>query len=432
VPLESNGQRRMRTALIAESLVKKGHRVVWWTSTFDHASKSHLFNTDFVHDVTESYRIIFIKTPGYKKHVSLARILDHRCMERKLSESMQKLPVPDLIVSALPVPGLCSAAIRYGKSNNVPIIVDIRDLWPDTYWLHWPVTLRKIAKIVTYRMEKSVRAACREAAALTGITREFLEWGLEKGEREGTALDKVFPLAYPVRELSCEASIGHRLFWRSFGIEKKEGLFVGIFIGVISKKTKLDVLLDAVRILDESHKGKFKIAICGDGEDLERLRRKYGNLPNIAFPGWISAGQIRSLMAIADVGVNLLPPQEDFLGTVNNKAIEYLSAGLPILSSPNRGLLHEMIYENQIGMTFESNDRDALAESLIMMRNDPGMRRRMSENAKQIFRECFTAEAVYPRMVENIETVVGAYLNRAMSRKNNGETKRAESNNALI
>ena len=137
-------------------------------------------------------------------------------------------------------------------------------------------------------------------------------------------------------------------------------------------------------------------------------------------------------MAIADVGVNLLPPQEDFLGTVNNKAIEYLSAGLPILASPSRGLLHKMIYEKQIGMTLDSSDSDALAESLIMMRNDPGMRRRMSENAKQIFRECFTAEAVYPRMVENIETVVRAYSNRAMERKNNGETKRAESKNALI
>lgn len=45
LPLESDS-RKMRTVLLAESLVERRHDVLWWTSAFDHFKKKWIFRTD--------------------------------------------------------------------------------------------------------------------------------------------------------------------------------------------------------------------------------------------------------------------------------------------------------------------------------------------------------------------------------------------------
>ena len=56
------------------------------------------------------------------------------------------------------------------------------------------------------------------------------------------------------------------------------------------------------------------------------------------FPGWVDAAKIFVLMRRSAVGLDPLPDRYDFLATINNKAIEYMSAGLPVISSPDRGV----------------------------------------------------------------------------------------------
>ena len=40
---------------------------------------------------------------------------------------------PDIIVVSLPTIEFSYEACRYGEKNNVPVIVDVRDLWPDSF-----------------------------------------------------------------------------------------------------------------------------------------------------------------------------------------------------------------------------------------------------------------------------------------------------------
>jgi len=40
------GVRRMRTGMLADKLVERGHEVAWWTSAFDHVNKRMLFERD--------------------------------------------------------------------------------------------------------------------------------------------------------------------------------------------------------------------------------------------------------------------------------------------------------------------------------------------------------------------------------------------------
>ena len=51
------------------------------------------------------------------------------------------------------------------------------------------------------------------------------------------------------------------------------------------------------------------------------------------FPGWVNKPEIWILMRIAQVGLAPYRSTEDFIISIPNKAIEYMSAGLPVISS---------------------------------------------------------------------------------------------------
>jgi glycosyltransferase involved in cell wall biosynthesis len=412
VPLINARQRCMRTALIAENLARRGHHVLWWTSSFDHARKYHIFAEDHFYRHKENFDIYLIKTPGYKKHISLARLWDHHIMAKRLSKLMQTVPVPDLIISAFPVPRICLAASRFSKTNNIPFVVDIRDLWPDLFWYQFPKTLRWLGKLLMHGMDKTTQEVCREASALIGITPAFVDWGLGKANRDKNEYDRDFPLAYPTNKVQENNIEKARIYWDSLGIEKRTGVFIICYIGTISKKAQIEPILKAASILNKTKPGGFKFVICGDGDDLRRLKRKYHDVPNVVFSGWINSDQIHYLMNISDIGLNNLPNRDDFLATVNNKAIEYMSAGLPVLSSPNQGFLHDLIQENNIGVTFDIKDENQLADSLVMLSEDSTRMKAMSFNSKKVFNEHFVAEEVYSQMAQHIEAIAQQKIKR--------------------
>lgn len=409
VPLRENHQRYLRTALIADHLAARGHQVLWWTSTFDHASKSQAFPADQSYRLKDNFEIRFLRTPGYKRHVSVARLRDHLRMEKKLAASMNASPPPDLILSSLPVPSLCFAAARYARAHHVPLIVDIRDLWPDIFWYSSPRPIRWLFSLAMFRMNRHTKEACRSASALVGINRDFVEWGTKKAHRGLSEDDKDFPLAYPRYAFPVPVLRKACAFWRSLGVEKREGVLIVSFIGLISKRTYLDPVLKAASILNEQNRGQFIFVLGGDGDDLPSLRKKYRHLSNVIFSGWINAEQIHTLLQISDIGLNRLWDREDFLKTINNKAIEYMSFGLPVLSSPNRGALHEFLIENGNGLTFEAGNVNQLIGRLHELKQKPSLMKSMALNSKSIYERKFVADTVYAQMARHIEEVARKY-----------------------
>ena len=126
------------------------------------------------------------------------------------------------------------------------------------------------------------------------------------------------------------------------------------------------------------------------------------NSPSIIFPGWINAAQIHVLMRLSCVGLNPIPDRYDFLATINNKAIEYMSAGLPIISSPKKGVLYDLLQKHGCGMSYSPGDEEVLFSILSKLHETPELLQNMSRNAKQLFSSMFAAEDVYSNMLEYI------------------------------
>jgi hypothetical protein len=57
MPIVNPNMRLLRTGMMAEKLVEKGHSVIWFNNTFDHFTKEQKFYNDTVIQVNENYTL---------------------------------------------------------------------------------------------------------------------------------------------------------------------------------------------------------------------------------------------------------------------------------------------------------------------------------------------------------------------------------------
>ncbi|NQT35035.1 glycosyltransferase [bacterium] len=193
-------------------------------------------------------------------------------------------------------------------------------------------------------------------------------------------------------------------FWDEKGINQYSDELRVCFFGFLGRIFPIKSVVQAAQIL-QKNEVPVAFVICGPGDMLERYRSDADRISNMIFPGWVNAAQIAVLMQRSTVGLDPLPESYDFLSTINNKAIEYMSAGLPVISSPREGVLYRFLKDHACGVSYNSHNPEELAQILTELSHDPVRIETMSENSRRIFQEKFTAEKVYNNMADYLEEI---------------------------
>jgi glycosyltransferase involved in cell wall biosynthesis len=107
------------------------------------------------------------------------------------------------------------------------------------------------------------------------------------------------------------------------------------------------------------------------------------------------------------VGLAPYLPKPYFKDHIPNKPIEYLSAGLPVLSTPS-GEFAELLLSRGCGLVYQPGDAMGLAACARHLYDRPAEQRRLSENAAVLYRERFMADKVYPDLVRYLESLARA------------------------
>jgi hypothetical protein len=111
------------------------------------------------------------------------------------------------------------------------------------------------------------------------------------------------------------------------------------------------------------------------------------------------------LLRIASAGLAPYRPSLNYTNNLPNKPIEYLSAGLPILSSLD-GTLRSLLEMHGCGVTYKG--ADDLVSSLKSLREAPGRVAAMSAAATSLYRKEFIADNVYGAMADHLEVLAKA------------------------
>jgi len=402
LPTDQGGERLLRMGILAQVLVNRGHEVLWWTSTFNHHHKEHRSNKDKYVDISRSYRIAMLRGSGYRRNISLSRMFDQFLVSRKFMKLSKKEEKPDIIIASFPSIDLSLAAAQYGTRNGVPVILDMRDMWPDIFTEFVPRPLKCIVNFFLTPMFNQAQKACAMATAICGITEPFVEWGLKIGRRKRTVLDKSFPMGCFVKHIATEQIREAEIFWDNNGVKVDKEKLTLCFIGSVNQQFDLDTVILAVR-KSVANGQALRLVVCGKGEKLDYYKKLSSCDPNIIFTGWVNAAKLYVLMKRSSLGLDPLPDRFDYIVTINNKAIEYMSVGLPVISCPNKGLLQDVLKEYECGLSYEYRDIDGLVGILDRLSRDNGEVAKMSRNALELFKGKFDANKVYGAMGQYIE-----------------------------
>jgi glycosyltransferase involved in cell wall biosynthesis len=172
------------------------------------------------------------------------------------------------------------------------------------------------------------------------------------------------------------------------------------FSGTFSRTKGLEQLIEAWHILAPTT--DWELHIAGDGQVGDRLRRMAANSRSIVFHGLLNRNENARLLCSAKIGIN----PHDLSATPGNcfafKIIEYLAAGMHVISTPMGTLEPEI----ESGITYMPNNK---AETIAATLRKVIGNHRYERTAVQATLQTYGPEAVASSL-QNI-------LNRAMSHR---------------
>jgi len=396
IPGVEPGTRPWRVAMLGMALADAGHEVLWWASTLNYVTRKFWFDRPTMHTIQPGFDVNLLHGPGYANTKSLARLIHQRSIARQFREQASLRPLPDLIFVCLPTLELVEQAVQLGRQHAIPVIVDVRDLWPDHYLTMVPGPLRPLLRVALHSEFRRASVGLARATGITSITDTFLQWGLAKAGRARGPDDGVFPMGF---------SAAHALAPHERP-DTGDAVMPVVYAGTLGASIyNFDTVIEAARRLAAAQRTDVQFVITGSGGQEERIRALADGLPNVRFTGWIAHSEVHRLLGHGVVGLACYHNGATIHGTMPNKMFEYMAAGVPLLSSV-RGEMETFLAAERIGLTYESADCDELLAHIQWFVEHPAERRAMGLRARQIFLERFDASQVFPALVRHLEGVV--------------------------
>lgn len=397
VPLDGD-VRLFRYGTLSQMLADRGHQATQWASTFNHFTKTQRSSCSRSACTGPGYQVELLYGRPYRRHVSWSRIQSQRDVAAGFSRRAAELPRPDVIVVSLPTLELASAVLNFAQPRGIPTLVDIRDLWPDVFLTAVPEWVRPAFSPLLWGYERQAIDICRRASRLTGVSRDYLAWGLRKANRAPRPGEAPLHLAYRKPELT---DAEQRLFadkWEPQGVGKSRVLRC-CFFGTLGQSAGLRVLCDTARVLTTRGHGDIEFIICGSGPREDELHRLTRHLPQVRHLGRVNSREIAWLMQRCDVGIATY--EQGVLQSLPNKPIEYLAGGLPVLTTL-QGELSELLARYDCGRVCGVRDAAGMADWLVQLKQDAALRQRLSQNASRLFQEQFDAARIYRDFIDEL------------------------------
>ena len=80
--------------------------------------------------------------------------------------------------------------MEYGEKKGVPVVVDVRDMWPDFYSRAFPTKLQKLADRLLFPLKRKTETIFKKAVGISGTNETTLNFGCKYAGRKPGELDR--------------------------------------------------------------------------------------------------------------------------------------------------------------------------------------------------------------------------------------------------
>ncbi len=378
---------------IAKAAIKEGHIVHHFTSTFRHTKKEHRFKTSRVENIEKGYDVIFTHSMSYKKNMSPKRFYAHRDYAKKLIKEFSNFSKPDVIFMSMPPLSTVREVTRWGRKNNVPVVVDVIDPWPDSFIKDVPRVLKPLAKILITPFYNKLRKTFKDSSAITAISNGYLNWA--KDFHDVDKLTKPFFLAIDVDEV-------RKVTEQIVKLPLSERPLRLIYAGSLASSYDIPSILKAAEIIENKYPGRTEFLFTGKGPQLELINTYTKQYNNVEYLGWLSREELLRQYGLADIG--LIQHKNSLTQTITYKFFNYMSAGLVLLNSLQTEMA-EMIDKYDLGLNNKEQDFERLAQNIETYINNPELLTEQKSKVVDFTNENGHTRTVYLKLVDFLKNI---------------------------
>jgi glycosyltransferase involved in cell wall biosynthesis len=381
-----------RFSYIAKMLLDKGCNVEMVTSDFEHHKKS--YRDKRIADLSP-FKITFLHEMAYKKNISIQRIRGHLSFARELKKYLDSRKQPDVIYCAIPPINSAYVAAEYAKKNNIRFVVDLQDLWPESFTIALGNNL--FSRAALYPLKKRVDKIYAQADGAIAVSDTYAQ-RIRKVNSKAREILSVYlgTDGNTINEIVSNARQIDKMSENSGG-----GYFRIAYIGNLGKSYDFQRLIEAVALLQKNDLENIELCFIGDGTEhaaIENLVHQHHVRATIT--GYLPYNEMFAQLIRCQVAVN--PIKKGTSSSVVNKVGDYAAAGIPVINTQDNAEYRRLLEKYNAGLNTIPENSDDIARKIHILYQSEALRREMGENERKLFKDKFDRSKTYKRIIDTI------------------------------
>ncbi len=311
------------------------------------------------------YPYFFVKTCDYSKS-KLKRVYAMFEFYRNIFRTTRHMDKPDIILGSTAHPLVAIAAIRLAKKYGCESIVEVRDLWPESFVAYNIIKKNNPILKLLYLGEKWIyKNADKLIFTMEGGRDYIIEKGWDKEQGGPIDINKVHHLNNGV-DLEVYDHDKNHFVLDDEDLNDEESFKV-IYTGSIRKVNKIDKVLDVAKVIRDKN---IKFLLWGEGDQLESLKKRIINegIDNVKFKGRIDKKKIPYITSKAQLNIVFGENMPLFrFGVSMNKMFDYFASGKPMLFTFK--VKYSLIDKYSAGIELENSNAESIAQNILYIKN---------------------------------------------------------------
>jgi glycosyltransferase involved in cell wall biosynthesis len=380
-----------------------GYDVTIFASAFSHGLRSKtrlLQGGSWALEQVKGVKFIWLPSFPYRSNNwrRVVNMLDYTWraywLGRRLPRLVPQVPVPDIVLGCSVHLFAVLAGYHLSRRYRSHFFMEVRDLWPQTFldmglWREGQLQVR-----IFRWLEQFLYARAERIVTLSPLTREYLA----RYSPEWAAKTVLVPNGTKVARFKSIQAV------QASGARPLRVMF----LGSVGFKNGVDLIIEAMRIVEQTAPGLMECVLVGEGPEKTHLQQMVQDwrLESVQFKGAIPRQQVPECLAHADI---LVLVERQVLYGSSNKLFDYMAAGKPIVASVFAEH-NNLVKEAQCGLSASPEDPADLAEKLLAVaRMHAGERSAMGERGRAYVAQHYDYAALAKRLAEALREVGVGY-----------------------
>jgi glycosyltransferase involved in cell wall biosynthesis len=347
--------------------VRAGHRVTVMTCVPNFPNgrvyegyRNNLVQTEHM----DGIRVIRVWSYITANEGFVKRILDYVSFMVSAVGVSPRVKGPDLVISTSPQFFSACAAFLISRMKQIPFVFELRDIWPESIKavgaMKDSLVIRMLEKIEIFLYHHAVK--------IVSVTHSFKNTLI----RRGISGDKIEVVTNGVDLARFQPRDKDAGLKEKYGLE---GKFVAGYIGTHGMAHALETILDAAKDMKDRPGGDdFRFILLGNGARKAVImeKAKTMGLDNVIFIDSVPKAEVVRYWSLLDVSIIHLRKTILFTTVIPSKLFECMGMGIPVLHGV-MGESAQIVEKEGVGLLFEPENKDALCQNLLKMKNDPAL-----------------------------------------------------------